>query len=68
MSDTDTISGSEVDIVDNIAEFDENWRFLFVAEVKADPVGRRLDKLIRNGNISKDQIFYKYMDSMTQMY
>ena len=25
MSDTDTISGSEVDIVDNIAEFDENF-------------------------------------------
>ena len=68
MSDIDTISGSEVDIVDNIAEFDENWRFLFVAEVKADLVCRRLDKLIRNGNISKDQIFYKYMDSMTQMY
>ena len=67
MSDTDTISGSEVDIVDNIAEFDENWRFLFVAEVKADPVCRRLDKLIRNGNISKDQIFHKYMDSMTQI-
>ena len=60
MSDTDTISGSEVDIVDNIAEFDENWRFLFVAEVKADLVCRRLDKLIRNGNISKDQIFYIY--------
>ena len=68
MSDNDSISGSEVDIVDNIAEFDENWRFLCVAEVEADPVCRRLDKLIRNGNISKDQIFYKYMDSMTQMY
>ena len=68
MSDTDTISGSEVDIVDNIAEFDENWRFLFVAEVKADPVCRRLDKLIRNGNISKDQISYKYLDHMIQIY
>ena len=68
MSDTDTISGSEIDIVDNIAEFDENWRFLFVAEVEADPVCRQLDKLIRNGNISKNQIFYKYMDGMTQMY
>ena len=57
MSDTDTISGSEVDIVDNIAEFDENWRFLFVAEVKADLVCRRLDKLIRNGKSQKTRFF-----------
>ena len=57
MSDTDTISGSEVDIVDNIAEFDENWRFLFVAEVKADLVCIRLDKLIRNGKSQKTRFF-----------
>ena len=68
MSDTDTICDSEVDIVNNIAEFDENWRFLCVADVKADPVYRRLDKLIRDGNISKDQPFYKYLDNMTQIY
>ena len=29
---------SEVDIVDNIAEFDKNWRLLCVADVEADPV------------------------------
>ena len=68
MSDTDTICDSEVDIADSIAEFDENWRFLCVADVEADPVCRRLDKLIRNGSISKDQIFYKYLDNMTQIY
>ena len=59
---------SEVDIVDNIAELDKNWRFLCVADVEADPVCRRLGKLISNGNISKDQIFYKYLDNMTQIY
>ena len=59
---------SEVDIVDNIAQFDKNWRLLCVADVEADPVCRRLDKLIRNGSISKDQIFYKYLDNMTQIY
>ena len=59
---------SEVDIVDNIAEFDKNWRLLCVADVEADPVCRRLDKLIRNWNIAKDQIFYKYLDNMTQIY
>ena len=48
MSDADT-----VDIVDKIAEFYENWRFLLVADVEADSVCRRLGKLIRNGNISK---------------
>ena len=53
--------------MDNIAEFDESWRFLCVADVEADPVCRRLNKLIRNGNIAKDQIFYKYLD-MTQIY
>ena len=53
MSDADTMCDFEVDIVDNIAEFYENWRFLCVADVKADPVCRRLDKLIRNGKISK---------------
>ena len=54
MSDTDTTCDSEVDIVDNIAVFDKNWRFLCVADVEADHVRRRLDKLIRQGNISKD--------------
>ena len=53
MSDADTICDSEVDIVDNMAKFYEYWRFLCVADLEADPVCRRLDKLIRNGNISK---------------
>ena len=68
MSDTDAICDSEVDIMDNIAEFDENRRFLCAVDVEADPICRRLDKLIRDGNISKDQIFYKYLDNITQIY
>ena len=68
MSDTDTICDSEVDIVDNIAEFDENWRLLCVADVQADSVWRRLDNLTRNGDISKDQIFYKYLGKMTEIF
>ena len=68
MSDTDTICNSEVDIVDNIAQFDKNWRFLCVAHVNTDPVCRRLDELIRNKNIWKDQIFHKYLDNLTQIY
>ena len=36
MSNTDTMCDSEVDIVDNIAEFDQNWRFLWVADDDAD--------------------------------
>ena len=39
-----------------------------MADVEVDPVCRRLHKLIRNGNVSKDQIFYKYLDNMTQIY
>ena len=38
-----------------------------MADVEADPVCRRLDKLVRNGNISKNQIFYKYLENMTQI-
>ena len=69
ISDTDSICDSEVDdVVDNRAKFDENWRFLCVSDVDANPVCRRLDKVIRNGNISKDQIFYKYLDNMAQIY
>ena len=37
-----------------------------MADVQADPVCRRLDKLIRNRNILKHQIFYKYLHNMTQ--
>ena len=51
-----------------MAEFDNNWRFSCVADVEADPVRGRLYKLIRNGNISKDQIFYRYPDNMTKIY
>ena len=58
MSDTDTICDSELDVVE----------FLYVADDETDPVCRRLDKLIRNGNISKDQISYKYLDHMIQIY
>ena len=36
MSNTDTMCDSEVDIVDNIAECDQNWRFLWVADDEAD--------------------------------
>ena len=59
---------SEVDDVVNRAKFNENWRILCVSDVDANPVCRRLDKLIRNANISKDQIFYKYLDNMAQIY
>ena len=68
MSDTDTICDSELDIVDDIAKFDKKQGYLYVADDETDPVCRRLDKLTRNGNISKDQMFYKYLDNMTQIY
>ena len=54
--------------MDNTAKLDKNWRFLCVANLEADPACRLLDKLISNENISKDQIFYKYLDNMTQIY
>ena len=54
--------------VDHINNFDENWRFLCVADVEADPVCRRLDKLIRDGEISKENILYKYLDNVTKIF
>ena len=68
MSDFNTICDSEVGIVDSMAEFDKNWRFSCAGDVEADPVRGWLHKLIRNRNISKDQIFYKYLDNMTKIY
>ena len=61
VSDTNTICDSEVDIVDDIDDFYKNWTFFCVADVEADAVCKQLDKLIRNRNISKDQIFGKYL-------
>ncbi|XP_066920118.1 uncharacterized protein [Clytia hemisphaerica] len=66
-SDSGTICDSEAEIIEP-SDFDENWRYLCIADVEADPVCKRLDKLIRDGWISKDQIFYKYLNDVTQIY
>ena len=42
------ICDSDDEVVDNASQFDENWRFLCAADVEANPVCRRLDKLIRH--------------------
>ena len=60
MSDTEKICDSDVEVGDIASQFDENWRFLCVAVIEPNPVCRCLDKLMRDGYISKDQIFYKY--------
>lgn len=67
-SESETVCDSEVDVIADANEFDESWRFLAMTDVEADPVCRRLDKLIRDGQIPKDRIFYKYLDDITQIY
>ena len=39
---------------------DEDWRLITVTTAQADEVCITLDKLIRNGVISKERLFYKY--------
>lgn len=68
VSNTEAICDSDLEVVGNASQFDENQRFLCFADVEVDPVCRRLDKLVRDGYISKVQIFYKYLDNMTQIY
>ena len=41
---------------------DEDWRLITVTTAQADEACITLDKLIRNGVISKERIFYKYLN------
>ncbi|XP_066927834.1 uncharacterized protein [Clytia hemisphaerica] len=66
-SEPEVIYDSDVEIID-MYDIDPNWRLLCIADVEADPVCKRLDKLIRDGHIRKDQIFYKYLDDMTSIF
>ena len=40
---------------------DENWRLITVTTAQADEACITLDKFIRNGVISEERIFYKYL-------
>ena len=51
---------SEIEVVDT-SGMDEDWRLITVTSAQADEVCITLDKLIRNGVISKERIFYKYL-------
>ena len=51
---------SEIEVVDT-SGMDEDWRLITVTSAQADEVCITLDKLIRNGVISKQRIFYKYL-------
>ena len=50
----------EIEVVDT-GGMDENWRLITVITAKADEVCITFDKLSRNGVISKERIFYKYL-------
>ena len=50
---------SEIEVVDT-GRMDEDWRLIIVTTAQADEVCITLDKLILNGLISKERIFYKY--------
>ena len=58
---------SEVEVVDNVKNFDEDWRLIAISVQEADPVCRRLDRLIKTGQIPKDKIFYKYFSDVVEI-
>ena len=46
---------SDVEILENSYEFNSDWRVIGLAVEKADPVWKRLNRLIKAGRIPKGQ-------------
>ena len=54
------ITHLEIEVVDT-SRMDEDWCLITVTTGQADDVSFILEKLIGNGVISKERIFYKYL-------
>lgn len=47
---------------------DNEWRFIAIGVESADPVCVKLNELIRRGKMSKERIFYKYLQDVVEFY
>ena len=48
--------------------YDKEWRLVAVGVENADPVCVKLNDLIQRGKVSKDQILYKYLKDVIEVY
>lgn len=47
---------------------DNEWRLIAIGVESADPVCVKLNELIRRGKMSKERIFYKYLQDVVEFY
>ena len=47
---------------------DKEWRLIAIGVESVDPVCVKLNELIRRGKISKEKIFYKYLQDEVEFY
>ncbi len=64
----ENISHIDSEIVGNVSDFDPDWRFIAVTVEEADPICKRLNRLIKDGRISKNKIFYKYLSDVVEFF
>ena len=66
-SDTSALS-VESDSSSDSKIIDKEWRLIAIGVEGADPVCVKLNELIRRGKISKERIFYKYLQDVVEFY
>lgn len=47
---------------------DKEWRLIAIGVENADPICVKLNELLRRGTISKQKIFYKYVQDVVEFY
>ena len=67
LSEQHTDIDSDVEILGNSSEFDSDWRVIGLG-VEADPMCKRLNRLIKAGKIPKERIFYKYLSDVVEIF
>ena len=68
LSEQHTDIDSDVEILGNSSEFDSDWRVIGLGVEEADPVCKRLNRLIKAGKIPKERIFYKYLSDVVEIF
>ena len=68
LSEQHTDIDSDVKILGNSSEFDSDWRVIGLRVEEADPVCKRLNRLIKAGKIPKERIFYKYLLDVVEIF
>ena len=71
LSSEDSDDNAEFCESDSSSDFiciDKEWRLIAIGLENVDPICVRLNELIRRGKISKQHIFYKYVEGVVEFY